>query len=459
MNIGFIMTIVGIIVVGLILAAIVVIRFIQGKKRRSDKSNENDKKNVLLFAKVNKRLAQNPRDTAALMLLAKLYFQEENWEKAFKTYATLINIAAFDKNGIDEFEMYLRYGISAMKMGDFDEAGKNLIIARTVKEDNFEVNYYLGTIELQKNNFERALNLLTQAQRLNPDHALTQRDMGRAYLGLGRAKEAAESLRSAIEQIPQDKDALFALAETYYSLGHVEQAQKIFRHLRPDPTMGANASLFSGIVNMNQHRNEAAIEDFEIGLKHTDIDPDTLIELRYRIATAYIKQNDINKALKFLKTVEEINPDYKDIKELISKYYELSCNQNLQIYLTASLADFIALCRRIVLSYFPRGKVKLSDITVNKSDWDMSLDIIAETSTPEQSETVFRFIRTEGLVGEVVIRSFYIYVKDRKASKGLCFTAGTFTDEAKHYTEARPIDLMEKPQIVEILHKVDSTPK
>jgi restriction endonuclease Mrr len=112
-----------------------------------------------------------------------------------------------------------------------------------------------------------------------------------------------------------------------------------------------------------------------------------------------------------------------------------------------------------VLSYFPRGKVKLSDITVNKGDWDMSLDIIAETSVPEQAETVFRFIRTEGIVGEVVIRSFYAYVKDRKASKGLCFTAGTFTDEAKRYTEARPIDLMEKPQIVEILHKVDITPK
>jgi tetratricopeptide (TPR) repeat protein len=418
-----------------------------------------EKKRALLFTKTNRRLLQNPRDPDALMDLANLYFQAERWEEAFKTCATLLNIVTTSKTSVKEFDVYLRYGLSALKIGNSIEAQKALLTARSTKEDNFEVNYHLGVIELGKNNFERALNFLIQAQRVNPDHALTQRDMGRAYLGLGRPKEAAESLRKAIEQIPQDKEALFALAETYYSLSHVEQAQKIFRHLRPDPVIGASASLFSGIINMNQRRNEAAIEDFEIGLKHTDIAPDTLIDLRYRIATAYVKQNNIDKALKFFKIVGETNPDYKDIQDLIAKYDELCANRNLQIYLTASMADFIALCRRIVLSYFPRGKVKLSDIMVNKEEWDVSLDIIAETSAQEQSETVFRFIRTEGIVGELVVRGFYAFVKDRKASKGLCFTAGSFTDEAKHYTEARLIDLIEKPQILDILHKADITQK
>jgi restriction endonuclease Mrr len=139
---------------------------------------------------------------------------------------------------------------------------------------------------------------------------------------------------------------------------------------------------------------------------------------------------------------------------MIVKYEELNTNHNLQVYLSAVTSEFITLCRKIVLGYFPLSKVKIMNIIVNTGEGDVSVDVSALVR-PEQNEIVFRFIRSEGIVGEIMIREFHAHVKDLKASNGFCFTAGSFTDKAKEYTEARFIDLIEREQLLKILSNLD----
>jgi len=59
-------------------------------------------------------------------------------------------------------------------------------------------------------------------------------------------------------------------------------------------------------------------------------------------------------------------------------------------------------------------------------------------------------------VGELVVRDFHSHLKEVKAGKGICLTSGTFNDEAKNYTEARLIDLIEKERLTVILNNVDA---
>jgi restriction endonuclease Mrr len=47
-------------------------------------------------------------------------------------------------------------------------------------------------------------------------------------------------------------------------------------------------------------------------------------------------------------------------------------------------------------------------------------------------------------------------LKEVKAGKGICVTVGTFTDEAKRFTEARLIDLIEKERLQAMLNTVDA---
>jgi restriction endonuclease Mrr len=69
---------------------------------------------------------------------------------------------------------------------------------------------------------------------------------------------------------------------------------------------------------------------------------------------------------------------------------------------------------------------------------------------------MFRFIRTQGAIGELILRDFHSHLKEVKAGKGVCITVGTFTEEAKRYTEARLIDLIEKDRLTVVLNSVDA---
>jgi hypothetical protein len=119
-----------------------------------------------------------------------------------------------------------------------------------------------------------------------------------------------------------------------------------------------------------------------------------------------------------------------------------------------SSADFVALCRKVVMTYFGRAKVKIINISVQKSEW---ADILAEVDTAKWSDLImFRFIRTQGSIGELIVRDFHSHLKEVKAGKGICITVGNYSEEAKRYTEARLIDLIEKDKLQALLNTLDA---
>jgi tetratricopeptide (TPR) repeat protein len=437
---------------GLALAVVLFILFM-GRDKKTRKKGSKDHEARLKEA--NRQLLHNPLDPHALNTVGGVYFEEEAWDKAMRNYEVLADIVTKSPvQGVDNFEVYSRYALSAYKLNMTEQAYKGFSMARGLKQDNFEVNFNLGLLEFERKNYEKAIQLLQQARIQNPENAAVLRCMGHAFFRLKKPKEAMNLIRKAIDLAPDDKESLYTLAECYYEANQIEQALRIFSHLRPDPVMGPSACLTSGMIRAETHHADLAIQDFEMGLRHPNVRPDILMELRYNLAVTYIKQNVIDKALSLLKLLQADNPSYKDVNVLISKYQELNINKNLQIFLMASSADFVALCRKIVMTYYAKAKVKITNISVHKNEW---ADILAEVNTPKWSDLIlFRFIRTQGSIGELIIRDFHSHVKDLKAGKGFCITVGVFSDEAKRYTEARLIALIEKERFIAILNNVDA---
>jgi tetratricopeptide (TPR) repeat protein len=441
-----------------IILVIVIIFMITGKSKGTSLGGGSVKKSKTSDAalkEASKRLAQNPNDPEALKVLANSYFDEGNWEKAFKTYETLIEqISMNNIKDANNFEVFLQYGISARKLNMLEQAYKGFSTARTYRQDNFEINYELGVLEFERKNYEKAVQLLQMARKQDPDSPAVLRYLGHSLFRLKKPKEAMSFIRKAIDLAPDDKESLYTLGECYHEANQTEQALRVFTHLRADPVMGPNSCLIAGTMHLDTRQYEAAIQDFEIGLRHQNIKADILVDLRYRLATTYIKLNEIGKAIPYLKQIQAENQSYKDVNLLLSKYIELNANRNLQTFLMGSSADFVALCRKIVMTYFAKAKVKIINIAVNKSEW---ADIHAEVDTPKWSDIVmFRFIRSQGSVGELIVRDFHTHLKEIKASKGICVSVGNFTEEARKFTEARLIDLIEKDKLQAILNTVDT---
>jgi tetratricopeptide (TPR) repeat protein len=438
------------------LAGVVVVAMLVLGRSKGDLSSGHGKRmkdRDAIVKEATKRLNQNPRDPQALKAMADIYYQEENWADAMKTYETLTEVAG-GNSGVDEFEANMKYGLAANKLNMQNEAYRGLTAARALRQDNFEVNCTLGYLEFQRKNYEKAIQLLDQARKINPESTMALRYLGHALFRLKKAKDAMVYIRKAIDLAPDDKESLYTLAECYYEANQIEQALRLFGHMRADPGMGPSACLLSGSIKTELHQVDSAIQDFEIGLRHQNIKADILVDLRYRLAQAYLSKNDIAKAMPLLQMIQTDTPGYKDVAVLITKYREMNANRNLQIYLMAPSADFVALCRKIVMTYFPKAKVKITNIQVNKNDW---ADIQAEVDTPKWSDLImFRFIRTPGSIGELIVRDFHSHLKEVKAGKGICITVGSFSEEAKRYTEARLIDLIEKDKLTTMLNMVDA---
>jgi tetratricopeptide (TPR) repeat protein len=421
-----------------------------GLKQHTSKKNL-DTKSALKEAE--KRLAKNPHNTDALALIGDHQFQQGDWENAYKTYETLAELPHSGVE-IDEAQVNMRAAICAVNLNMVDSAYKYIVVAHSMSPSNFEVAYNIGNIEFLRKNYEKAVMYLQQAYSLNPEYAPAMRLLGHSYFKLRRIKEAMSYIRKSMEINPNDKESLFTLAECYFEAGQKDQAERIYSHLRPDPVLGAEACLRSGIINVYYHQDEKAIADFEIGIKHNDIKPDIAVELHYQLGSAYLRMQKISEAIQHLQIVQQSIQGYKDTDSLVAKYKEMNANKNMQIFVMAPATEFMALCRKIVLSYFPKAKVKIIKTNIRANDW---ADIVAEVDTPKWSDiVVFRFIRTQGAIGELVLRDFQSHLKDIKAGKGICMGIGMFSDEAKRFTEARLIDLIEKDRLIPILKALDS---
>jgi len=82
--------IISIFVIALVLALIIVIA---GKvKSAKTGADEEKRKDVsALMREASKRLAQNPQDVTGLNMMGEVAFQQQNWEKAYSCYASLMD--------------------------------------------------------------------------------------------------------------------------------------------------------------------------------------------------------------------------------------------------------------------------------------------------------------------------------------------------------------------------------
>jgi len=443
-------TIVIIIIVG---AIALLLLSLLGKKHDSKGPKKDKKKDRgTIIREANKRLAQNPRDPEGLSAMGNIYYQEQDWEKAYATYEVLVDLAP-TTGKLSEFDCSLRFGVAAIKTNRIQEATKGFLLARKLKPDHFEVNYNLGYICYLQKDYEKAIPFLKQSLLGDTENVLAERYMGFSLHKAHRYRDALAYLKKALDLAPDDKEALFAMAECLYESGAVDRALKIFSHLRPDPVMGPQAALYSGVIHSQTNQNDKAVVDFEIGLKHEHIPPEIANELRYKMAVTLIKIQDLGRALVVLKEIQKTTPGFKDVPALIVRYQELNQNKNLQIYLLAVQSEFVSLCRKIVIQFFPGAKVKITDIAIF-ADYS---DIVAEIDTPKWSDVViFRFFRSQGAVGELLLRDLHGRIKDMKAGKGICLSAGTYTDESRRFTEGRPLDLFDKDRLNKILNSLDT---
>ena len=404
-----------------------------------------------IMKEASRRLSRNPDDPAGLIPLGDIYYQNQLWDKAFPVYQNLSRLSAISDK-IDKLQVNVRAGEIALKLNANEEAIKFLTLAYAQDSQDVNVNKNLGIAYYNLNQFEKAVPCFKKTLMIDP---LTEKAFSYLAMALYKQHHYRESItyfKKAVTEDPSNKETMFYYAQAMSEDGHGDKAVQIFSHLRADTEFGPTSCLHAGIYHSNQGNKDLAIQDFLIGLKHQNIAPETKIEIQYRLALCYLDQNKLQDGLSILRQVRAQNQNYKDVNGLLARYQELGQNQNLQVYLSGPASEFVVLCRKIVAAFYERGIAKVVDVKVAAS----YVDIIADIDTPKWEDTeLFRFFRTTGVTGEIFVREFLDMLRDKKAGRGTCFTAGSFSEDAVKYADGRPLDLVERAGLTKLLKKIN----
>lgn len=418
--------------------------------KTADGKPKKKRNSAQIIKECTRKLSRDENNIEALKDLADVYYTDANYEKALPLYQKLYKLMSIHME-IDQTLISLRYGVCLFKLEKIEESAN--AIARALNHDpkNYEANLYMGKIMYQKKDYDKASVCLKRAIGLHPENQDGYEDLAFALYESKKYREALVFLKKILDANPSNKKAMFSFASAMAECQFPEKALKIFMHLRPDPEFGAQSCLESGIIHERQGKYDLALQDYDIALKLPTMPPETKVNILYKMVQSYIATKDISKAVFTLRSIIAINPNYKDVPSLITRYQELSQNGNLQAYLMSGKSDFIILCKKIIEKFHANAFVRIESTNVEGEN----IEIYCTVESGQWTMTeIFKFFRSSSSIGEFYVRECHSKVQDIKCDKGICVTAGTFTAEAKKYVEGRPVDLIEKPKLLQILNKI-----
>jgi len=128
---------------------------------------------------------------------------------------------------------------AAIESGDYAKALPSLTEAEKYAPENLDVQFELGTVELQMSLWENAVATFQKVLRRPPNDPLAIYNLGRAFMGLSRFEEAREQFARYAVARPDDAAGHCALGMTLAALERVPEARQQFERsiaLAPDQT-------------------------------------------------------------------------------------------------------------------------------------------------------------------------------------------------------------------------------
>jgi tetratricopeptide (TPR) repeat protein len=159
-----------------------------------------------------------------------------------------------------------------------------------------QYRYLLGVGLMAIGDMPGAVEALTEADRVEPERALTLLALG---LALNNRKEYAEAkavLRRSVDLQPESMEAIAALAEAEAGLGDFDEAARHAQRALARAPGDATANLVAGLVFM-ERRNYAEARDAL--LKAIAADPDSP-KATYQLSLVYARLGDAASSHKYL---------------------------------------------------------------------------------------------------------------------------------------------------------------
>lgn len=224
-------------------------------------------------------LAQGDTENMSLKKsLAKSYEMNRDFEAATETYKKIIDLA--NPRDIPEIhrelsDIYCNWAMYAFAKSDNDNCFKYFTIALKYYDQNPDVHYRLGAVNMVIKNFN----------------------------------EAISQFKKAIELDPQNPEYLYSIAECYEAIDSIyEQKKYLSDCLKYDPT-NAKAHYKIGIIYDIQGDFASAVSNIKSAIELDD----NFMEAKYKLALMLEHTGKIDEAVTLYEEILRLNPENEEV--------------------------------------------------------------------------------------------------------------------------------------------------
>lgn len=393
-------------------------------------------------------ISKDSRNTEAHFLLGLAYIADNKPQLALVEMKTV--------NNIGNFGGFCPEATFRSKMGELyetfdqpDEALKEYLLL--IRQQPAEAEHYLkaGNLFEKRNKAAKAVQYYRKAIQLNPR-------LGQAHFKLGyilyRGKkhlEAKEEFEKTIQYEPGNYSAHFYLAKILKDGHEYIPALLSFEKATRDPELKVKALVERGSCYLQMKSFDKAIVELEraIKLATNPASPETLYA-RYFLAVCHEQERNIEKAIEQWEIIYSKKPGFRDVAEKLSQYQEMRTDDRVKDYLTAAEDDFQEICKAITESQ----KLSATDVSSIRNGCQIiAVEDSSKWRGTRKMPKLMWFLRVPEIINESTVRSLHEKMKALSVTRGYLIVSSTFSRKAIEYAESRPIDLINKDKLQEIL--------
>jgi tetratricopeptide (TPR) repeat protein len=135
-------------------------------------------------------------------------------------------------------DIHFGLGYLYWELQKFDDAAREFEAELSLNSTHAQALAYLGDVELERGNVDRAESLLNKALQASRKLRIVYLDLSKIYMQQNKRAEEIDALKHAIAIDPTQPDAHYRLARAYQATGKEAEARAEFaksKELRPKP--------------------------------------------------------------------------------------------------------------------------------------------------------------------------------------------------------------------------------
>ncbi len=410
-------------------------------------------KNTQAIKLAKQLIARDARDVMAHYWLGTAYLADNKPELALMEYKYVNQNAIFDNTTLPEAEFRKRIATLYSKFGQNEEALKEYLLLTKLEPHNAENFYNCARLFEERSKFDQAMGFYQQTIKLNKRHPKAHAAVGMLLYRAKQFPEAKKEIDLAIQMSPETYSSYYYLGKILKENKDYPAAVAAFEKSLRDPEFKQKALIERGSCYMAANNIEKAIVEFDRAVKMSsnDASQETLFA-RYFLAACYEKTRKIEMAITQWEAIFAKNKSFKDVGQKLQQYKDITANDSMKEYLTSRAEDFCDICKKVALTGFSLGAKSIDAkkfgcvITASdasKDDW----------MNQRNQLTLLVFYREPEPIEDSVIRKLADEVKSKNYAKAIVFTSTGFTQASRNFAENRPIELIDKQKLEQLLDK------